>query len=1071
MLLRYRVSLRKPTPQPGPRYRPVCLRGAWAHSERLGHLRRGHPGHDPQRDDFGLTRVKGAQLRECCPQKVQIDLGPGRLIRKHTALEPHTYSLTAATLRGGVLPRVVDEHLLHHSRGDGETLVVRDLGQPRTRDPQARLVDDRRRLECVPPPLGPHHPRGNIAELVVQRPTELIPVRCLFRGRGVAHEVTNPSAALAPDRALDIEDMVPEVSPGVSSTGGPPMRFENMLQKAVSKAGRTLGLYSCQALALLAVAVSTAGCGKSEEQPASPRPGQPQQPAAAQPLKGRDVGKASELVGVWMRTTPGELVGLEFLKSDQVIVTIGQGSRPSAMTLNYSLLEGGRLSLVSGGGATTIYQTTRSKDTLELTPETAGPAARPQRFVKLPSGQTLAEGLRAQAQALDQERLERIEALAALLRQEGLVLRPESGSQSSIEWVAAVAIERGTPEGGAEFDGVLTLDPAPGRDDVLRPVTRHAFRGALSPLDEFTGHIRLRLDIAPAREPAGQEDVRGVIEIISEGSADKPSYRGTLMMNDRFAGTLPATLARDAAAASAVDSKLSAQKAAREAAVRAVVDALGGRIRVRGEKAALGGGGAPEPIEAVIERTPDGQGYTIAADVGARPAQVGQGAVGLVLGRGALYVSLPTGEQWRLQVEEDGSLQGPWRPNPRADFISSGNVSLAIERLWSVAEVEAERAAIAQFMSEGLGTPRRFTGFSVRGRGDDREYHPLTLTLAVSPAGEATGELWSLGTRTGVAVGGRVSGNKVTLAPTGFLPGSEQNRTALQQRLTIELTAAEPTPVFVGQSGAEPLRLELAEAAAGDAASQLALLRGGRFVVRNTSISRRPEPTYLLLDSELQEGGLTGMLVGHNITGSTSNKLPPGIVRIETGEDRGHQILRIMIDSCPQVVRSTESERFEFTGIAWRDEEGLVIQAWDAPQAGNIAWWRMEPVAADIQIEITQEERTRLAAQRIGAVVTAPRSPAVGESVLMLIRAADRDLRVGQFFFADGRYGGSAIAAAAVHAGVAAVDELAVVRITYREPFTAAVGPDQRNGATSSKGTFRPGNQTPSFTLERVQLP
>ena len=832
----------------------------------------------------------------------------------------------------------------------------------------------------------------------------------------------------------------------------------------------------CKLIPILTTAVllTLSGCGESGEKPAAAPVGAAARGAAKeveQPLKGRDVSRASELVGVWMRTSEGELLGLEFLKNDQVIVTLGRGSPPAAMTMNYTLLDGGRLSLVAGGGATTLYQTTRNKDMLELTPETAGAGSRPQRFLKLASGQTLTDGLKARAAELDQERMARAQALGRLLKQEGLIIRPPEGGTEA--WVAALAIADSS-DVGVGFEGTLTLDPNINRADVLRPMTVHPFRASTSPADEFTGHIRVAIDIGPAQEPGDEGDVRGRIELLSTGSIESADFTGTANIPNRFAPGLAAALQRDNAAAEAVEAALAAQRAARAAVIKVVTDAVGGRVVLRGEKTSLGGG-APVPIEVTIEIGADQKMYTAVVTAGGamqgRGPQTGQAAVGLVLGRGALYVALPTGEQWRLHVEEDGSLKGPWRPNPRADFISSGNVALAVERVWTVAEVEAERAAIARFMKEGLSTPRRFTGLVTRGRGDDVEYHPVTLTLAATPDGAVTGELWSLGTRTGGAVAGRISGSTVSLAPTGYLAGSEQNRAALQQRLNIQLTAAEPTPTFIGQSAADAVELTLNESDSVSAASALEELRGKCFRVTNTSISRKPDPTYLLLDDVITENALTGVLVGYNITGSTSNKLPPALVRIEPAQDRGHQILRITLDSCPQTARGYESERFSFTGVVRRAEESLLVQAWDAPQAGNIAWWRMESVASEATITISQEEQVRLAAQRMGAVVNAPADAAAGQSVLMLIAPTARDLRVGQFFFADGRYAGSSIAAAAVHAGVARVDELAVVRVTYADPFTAATEPHEQNGTTSSKGLFKPGNRTPSYTIERVEVP
>jgi len=798
---------------------------------------------------------------------------------------------------------------------------------------------------------------------------------------------------------------------------------------------------------------------------------------AEKPLEGRGVSRSSELVGVWMRVSEGELLGLEFLKDEQVIVTVGRGMGQSSMTMSYRMLDGGRLSMVTGGGSTTVYRATRSGDLLELARESAGAEARAQRFKRLASGTTLAEGVRAHAAALEAERAEMVKGIAALLRGDGkvgLVLAPEGAGAKG--WEMSLRIERGNVEQNRMFEGEAVLDP--GNSDVLRPVTLHAIRGTVTAVDELSARVRLTIEIGPAVEPAEAGDVRGRVDLVAEGTPKKPVLTGTAQVPGRWQGQAGATLVWDATRHGAARAKLAMQRAAREAAVAEVTDAIGGRAVLRGEKRASGGGAA-EPVEVTIERVNEAAPvYRATVTVGSRRDQTADGTVGLVVGRGALYVNMPWGEQWRLHVEDGGRrLTGPWRPHSRADFISHGDVLLAVERTWTMAEVEAERAAIARFMSEDLRAGKRFVGVMETIRGGDLELWPVTADLRVGENGAAEGEVWVFPERGGARMTGRVSGTGVTLSATGYMEGSRQDRSLLQLRLDVQLKGMEPRPTMrgtlrVGSVGGN-VAMTLAGSGAPDATALAEAVRGRRFVLTNTSISKRPAPAYLLVDEEAPaEGGARGVLIGHDITGRTTSKLPPGVVRIEAVEDRGQGLLKITIDSCPDPVRGQESERFEFTAVVAERDGRLVVNAWDAPAIGNTTWLWMEPASEGEAVEATDEERIRLAALRMGAVTSAPRSPAQGEGVLLIVRPTERDARVGQIFYADGRYNaGNSVATAALHAGVLRVDEMGIVRLTYGAPFTAPTEVVERNGVKSAKSNFRPTNTVPTFTIERVEIP
>src|SRR5690606_26813205 len=107
---------------------------------------------------------------------------------------------------------------------------------------------------------------------------------------------------------------------------------------------------------------------------------------------------------------------------------------------------------------------------------------------------------------------------------------------------------------------------------------------------------------------------------------------------------------------------------------------LGGRVAFRGVRTVFG---VPdgEPVLLKLEYNEAGGRYDAVVTVGNRADQAAVAAIELLLGRAAVYVNLPWGEQWRLQQgDEPGMLYGLWRPNPRADFLGHGSVELTPER-------------------------------------------------------------------------------------------------------------------------------------------------------------------------------------------------------------------------------------------------------------------------------------------------------------------------------------------------------------------------------------------------------
>jgi hypothetical protein len=172
-------------------------------------------------------------------------------------------------------------------------------------------------------------------------------------------------------------------------------------------------------LVAIALLGGLSGCGKGGSSSSSPSSAAD----TSKPLDGRELGKASQLVGTWYRTTEGEYVGFEFMKDGNVLITHAFSQLTGGgMMMKYSVLEGGRLSLVAPNGQTMIFQAVVSGDNLELQGQQMLGEVAAQRFHRLRSGQTLAQAAQEERVAEAKARQERLDALEKYMKQPKLAL-------------------------------------------------------------------------------------------------------------------------------------------------------------------------------------------------------------------------------------------------------------------------------------------------------------------------------------------------------------------------------------------------------------------------------------------------------------------------------------------------------------------------------------------------------------------------------------------------------------------------------------------------------------------------
>ncbi len=169
----------------------------------------------------------------------------------------------------------------------------------------------------------------------------------------------------------------------------------------------------CIAVTLIAV-ITLAGCGKSDSSADAGKPGAP--PAAPT----QQVSGQSDLVGSWYTANPkerAEVIGLEFGKDGKVMLTM---RNMQVVTCDYSVIDGGRVRIVSPDGQTMLFQCKVDPKSLLLDPE--GPAAFSKMQLRRLSGQTIAEARKQEQEAEAKRRQEVLAAVQKQLEQSNLVL-------------------------------------------------------------------------------------------------------------------------------------------------------------------------------------------------------------------------------------------------------------------------------------------------------------------------------------------------------------------------------------------------------------------------------------------------------------------------------------------------------------------------------------------------------------------------------------------------------------------------------------------------------------------------
>jgi len=237
------------------------------------------------------------------------------------------------------------------------------------------------------------------------------------------------------------------------------------------------------------------GCGGGEPPPDSP-------------LEGRELGKAGQLEGTWLGVNQGDYVGFEFMDDGKVLATPVMGALVgSAVMYDYSVLEGGRLSLMAPNGQTVLFKVTLAGDYMELEGAMMLSPDNKQRFRRLPKGQTIEQGIEEQDRLDAAAYKERYDGLLRFLERDDLVMVPVTPSPDAPTSIA-LDLDISAPGRGWYDDAPPHLDQiTTGIDTVDNDATRPALKVIFGQ----------QLDPPPAQ-------ARGSSQIVfnSSGDADEP---------------------------------------------------------------------------------------------------------------------------------------------------------------------------------------------------------------------------------------------------------------------------------------------------------------------------------------------------------------------------------------------------------------------------------------------------------------------------------------------------------------------------------------------------------------------
>ncbi|HZE99305.1 MAG TPA: hypothetical protein VE981_20035 [Planctomycetota bacterium] len=556
------------------------------------------------------------------------------------------------------------------------------------------------------------------------------------------------------------------------------------------------------AVAALLCAAAFIGCGDSSSKDPS------------KPLVGKPPGDASQLVGAWAAVSEGDLAGLEFMKDGKVLMSL-DGS--NGMTLNYSLLEGGRLSLAAPAGVTLVQDVVLSGDQLELKGEKNlifGGGT--QRFERLPSGKSIKDAMAERRKKEAEAYQKRVDALDAFIAQGGLVLAVETPVPGA---PPAMALELAKPVAGRLAGKAWHDDLPPHLDQISGQLVLNPATNAAS--------IAFQLGERIAPRTAGRTG-GGSMTLAVGGDAGALRIAGKV--NYGQGATFEVVLKPDPKRHAEIVKKYEAELARIEALKLPIAGLLKDYAVLRGQLASTDPRRSePDTSELTLLREPkSGQYYCEGTFTGARGRgeliSGGAAEILVVQEKVLLRVVCPPSREFELRIadEKAGKLSGLWMsPGANQGYNTRFEVVEALEAAARDARFDAVRQALKAIKPGSV-----YTGLAFEDSGFGMEMPiPFRLQMTVKPDGtvEGKGEYPSLSTVMTVAgqVADTRSGPRLQLRYTAAdsTPGDKVFFRSLQAGMW-NLVPGEPGKLS-GYFSGPPLRPVLLTLASDESTAQL----------------------------------------------------------------------------------------------------------------------------------------------------------------------------------------------------------------------------------------------------------
>lgn len=763
----------------------------------------------------------------------------------------------------------------------------------------------------------------------------------------------------------------------------------------------------------------------------------------SKPLQGHPVEDRDDLQGAWMAVSDGQFGSLEFLSNGSVLVMQGFSNiNGQSITMQYQLLDGGRLSLIGLGGRTLVLQAILDDEWLELSSQPDGEER--QRFRMVDSGQALLAERQAYLQQLALEREQTLLALGQSLSREHLLLKSSDDKVRLPPWLLNVKLTEGRTLSGTAVTEIVGDDP---QVFDVRGQVYMAMDNSASLDFQFTQRVEGN------RQP---RRLRGNLRLTAGGDPER--LNGELEESNAGQAVM---LEQDKSAGQAILARVEEVVEQKRRAIARVTDALGVRAVLKGS-ALRTGQGELVPVSITLERLGQLPAYSGTAVYGQNkfPLRVRSEIDVLNKGDGKVAIfqlHMDNNNHWRLSVSDQG-LSGTWYFGNSVLEGRSAASDLRIDKAWSEEQLNADKARMQAYLDNQLTEPRQFAGtLTLRD-----EATPLWLSIKRQPDGNLSGQASMLLEDVRVELQGSIQPGSFSprlLLNASKVQGSTMNlREFGRQDWQLELTQADEPMALSGQiklnlSRGDVLLAPVDESKLAEQKQRLTAALNGQDFILTTDDRPRTEQTYVRLTLDPVTDKLSGAIFGARLNVVRH----PAHLSGQLVTERGQHMLRLH-----SVHDFKGHSSMDFALLADWSETGVVLKG---PVLSNNSGTYLTLRATADKVSIPADQALLIEAYALGASEYPPSKPEPGQSVYLYVTGKTR----GALYGTDVYLFGSDVAVAAVHAGVLEDGQSGIVKVHYQNQPEQLQGSSRHGVASKSYDSKGRKAKGPSFRLALVK--